>query len=212
MTSTRPILRGIRVPFVAGAVALTMALGACGSSNDTSTASTTTAKAADASTTIKAAAGSTTAKAAAGSTTIQAAAGSTTIQAAAGSATAKAGGNASANGQAVSLGEWFVKVDGDVKAGSNTFALTNEGKNAHALAVVKGNTYKDLPLKDNGAVDVDKLGAGALIGKSASVGKEGGTDSLTVDLPAGNYVFFCPIEFGPNSHAKAGQVLSVTVK
>ena len=31
------------------------------------------------------------------------------------------------------------------------------------------------------------------------------------NLPPGKYVFFCPVAFGPTSHAKAGQVLSVTV-
>ncbi|MDH4077470.1 MAG: hypothetical protein OEW29_16190, partial [Acidimicrobiia bacterium] len=67
-----------------------------------------------------------------------------------------------------------------------------------------------LPKLENGAVDAANLEAGAFIGESEKV-DQGATGTLSVTLEPGNYVFFCPIAFGPNSHAKAGQVLAVTV-
>lgn len=184
----------------AGALALSLVLAACGSSSDdtaTTDASTASSEASSSATTEAAAASaSTTAKAAA----------STTAAAGGASTTAAAAGE----GQAVDLKEWSITITGDVKGGANTFALANTGENPHALAIVKGESYESLPKLENGAVDSDKLEAGAFIGASEKVEK-GSTGTLSVSLEPGKYVFFCPIAFGPNSHAKAGQVLSVTV-
>lgn len=121
---------------------------------------------------------------------------------------AEAEAEAEAGGLPVELGEWYVAL-GDVTAGPNTFAITNAGENPHALAIAKGTAYEDLPLKDNGAVDTDALGADFLSGTDNVPSGESST--LDIELEAGDYVFFCPIEFGPNSHASNGQVLSVTV-
>lgn len=174
----------------AGALALSLVLAACGSSGgDTATTEASTAATEASSATTEAAAASTTAAGGGASTTAAAAAG---------------------EGQAVELKEWSITITGDVKGGANTFALSNTGENPHALSIVKGESYESLPKLENGAVDEAKLEAGALIGASERVEK-GATGSLSVTLEPGNYVFFCPIAFGPNSHAKAGQVLSVTV-
>lgn len=178
----------------AGALALSLVLAACGSSSDdtdTTTEATTAASEAGSSATTEAAAASSTTAAAGGASTTAAAA-------------------AAGEGQAVELKEWSITITGDVKSGASTFALSNTGDNPHALAIVKGDSYESLPKLDNGAVDSDKLEAGAFIGASEKVEK-GATGTLSVTLEPGNYVFFCPIAFGPNSHAKAGQVLSVTV-
>lgn len=182
----------------AGALALSLVLAACGSSGD-DTATT------DASTASSEASSSATTEAASASTTAQAAASTTAAGGASTTAAAVAG-----EGQAVELKEWSVTITGDVKGGANTFAIANTGDNPHALAIVKGDSYEALPKLDNGAVDSDTLEAGAFIGASEKVEK-GSTGTLSVTLEPGNYVFFCPIAFGPNSHAKAGQVLSVTV-
>lgn len=179
----------------AGALALSLVLAACGSSSD------------DTDTTTEATTEATTAASEAGSSATTEAASATT-EAAAASTTAAAA--AAGEGQAVDLKEWSITITGDVKAGANTFAIANTGDNPHALAIVKGDSYESLPKLDNGAVDSDKLDAGAFIGASESVDK-GATGTLSVTLDPGNYVFFCPVAFGPNSHAKAGQVLSVTV-
>ena len=110
---------------------------------------------------------------------------------------------------AVGLGEWFVEVPDGITAGTLTFAVENTGENPHAFAIVRGDAYEDLPQKDNGAVDIDAVGDDFL-GNTDNL-ETGESTTIDFDLEAGNYVFFCPIEFGPNSHAAAGQVLSVTV-
>ncbi|MEZ5411177.1 MAG: hypothetical protein R2761_24315 [Acidimicrobiales bacterium] len=175
----------------AGALALSLVLAACGSSgDDTDTTGASTA--------VSEAGSSATTEAGASATTEGDAAATTEAAAAA------------ADGQAVELKEWSVTVTGDVTSGANTFAIANTGENPHALAIVKGDSYESLPKLDNGAVDEANLEAGAFIGQSERVA-QGSTGTLSVTLEPGNYVFFCPIAFGPNSHAKAGQVLPVTV-
>ena len=111
-------------------------------------------------------------------------------------------------GLPVERGEWDIDVDG-VTAGEVTFAVSNAGENPHALAIAKGSAYEDLPLQDNGAVVTDELGDDFL-GTTENI-ESGESGSITFELEAGDYVFFCPIEFGPNSHAGNGQVLAVTV-
>lgn len=112
-------------------------------------------------------------------------------------------------GLPIELGEWFISEPTGLETGTTTFSLTNVGENPHALAIARGTAYEDLPQKDNGAVDTEMLGDDFL-GTSENVAS-GESGSIEFDLEAGDYVFFCPIEFGPNSHAAAGQVLSVTV-
>ena len=88
--------------------------------------------------------------------------------------------------------------------------MSNVGPdNPHAFAIVRGDSYEELPQLDNGAVDTEAMGDDFL-GSTDNV-EVGDSTEITFDLEAGNYVFFCPIQFGPNSHAAAGQVLSVTV-
>lgn len=185
----------------AGALALSLVLAACGSSSDDtdSTGASTAATEAESSATTEAEPSATSEAESSATTETEA------------PATTEAAAAAAGEGQAVDLKEWSITITGDVASGANTFALTNTGENPHALAIVKGDSYETLPKLDNGAVDADSLEAGAFIGASENVEKGGGTGTLAVTLEPGNYVFFCPVAFGPNSHAKAGQVLSVTV-
>ena len=111
---------------------------------------------------------------------------------------------------AVELGVWYVDMPPTLEAGSISFDISNaDTERPHALAVVKGDAYEDLPLLDNGAVDTEAM-ADDFLGATENI-ESGAAGAITIDLEAGNYVFFCPINFGPNSHAGAGQVLSVTV-
>jgi hypothetical protein len=110
----------------------------------------------------------------------------------------------------VELDEWTVTTSGPVPAGSVNFTVKNVGEFRHELAVIQGDSYESLPLAASGAIDEAQLPTGALLGRSDLI--DGGAEStLTLDIPAGNYVFVCNIAVGPNSHAKAGQVLSVVV-
>ncbi len=107
-------------------------------------------------------------------------------------------------------GEFSLVVGADsLSAGELAFSVINNGENPHAFAIAKGASYEDLPQKDNGAVDTEALGADYL-GTTANL-QSGEEEDITFALESGDYVFFCPVEFGPNSHAKAGQVLSVSV-
>jgi hypothetical protein len=114
-----------------------------------------------------------------------------------------------AAGVAVTMKEFTIDAPTTLTAGSNTFTLTNAGEFDHELAVAKGDSYDTLPQLESGAVDEDKLGAD-FIGRGEKV-RGGGTDTVTFDLPAGNYVLFCNLGQAPNNHAAKGQVLSVKV-
>ncbi|MGI9603686.1 MAG: hypothetical protein ACR2QE_17515 [Acidimicrobiales bacterium] len=109
----------------------------------------------------------------------------------------------------VNLSEWLVEAPEIIAAGSVQFDIANGGSFTHELAVARGDSYDTLPILDNGAVDEDTLAADFL-GRSDLVDL-GQTTSLTLDLEPGNYVLFCNIQVGPNSHAAQGQTLSITV-
>ncbi|MGI9616164.1 MAG: hypothetical protein ACR2QO_24835 [Acidimicrobiales bacterium] len=109
--------------------------------------------------------------------------------------------------------DFEIVLASDPAAGSVTFNVANEGPDfPHALTIVKGASLDDLPRNDaNGAVDTEAMDAADIIG-STSIPLDGGTaEDLTVDLEAGDYVFFCPIQNETQSHVGAGQVISVTV-
>ena len=99
-------------------------------------------------------------------------------------------------------------------AGSVTFNVSNEGPDfVHALTIVKAASIDDLPRKEsNGAVDTDAIDAADIVGSTSIPMDTGGTsEDLTVDLEAGDYVFFCPIQNETQSHVAAGQIISVSV-
>ncbi len=110
---------------------------------------------------------------------------------------------------AVELSEWEVDTTTELTAGSVGFDISNTGSFGHEFAVAKGDSYETLPLLESGAVDEAALGAD-LLGKTEIIAA-GDTAEATFDLEPGNYVLFCNIAVGPNSHAALGQTLSVTV-
>ena len=106
-------------------------------------------------------------------------------------------------------GEFTITLTDTLTEGSLSFAVIGSGEFPHALAIARGASYDDLPHKANGAVDIDALGDDFL-GSTDNL-ETGQTAALAVDLESGDYVFFCPVEFGDQSHAGGGMVLSVTV-
>jgi uncharacterized cupredoxin-like copper-binding protein len=116
---------------------------------------------------------------------------------------------AAGGGSAYALKEWSLEGSATLTAGTNELKITNAGKFAHEFRVLKG-TYEALPKNDLGTVLTAELPADAQLGvvEKIEAGKEA---SLSLDLAAGQYLFVCNIEFGPNSHAGKGQVLNVTV-
>lgn len=111
---------------------------------------------------------------------------------------------------AVSMLEWEIIAPTEYAAGSVTFEATNDGEFPHELALIRGESYDTLPQLPNGAVDEDALAAGDLVGRTDRF-EATQTASATWELEAGTYVLLCNIAVGPNSHAAAGQTLTVTI-
>lgn len=113
------------------------------------------------------------------------------------------------SGTPVDLFEWGLATTSLVNSGDVLFSVTNSGTFNHELAIARGASYEELPLLENGAVDEDALGAG-FIGRTETFGG-GQTIEATFNLEPGDYVLFCNIAVGPNSHAANGQVQSISV-
>lgn len=93
----------------------------------------------------------------------------------------------------VVLSEWIVEPDPtSASAGEVELTGDNQGGEVHELVVVRADSSEALPTDDDGAVVEDELPDGALIGEIEDIGA-GATDSVTLDLEAGNYVLFCNI-------------------
>ncbi len=110
----------------------------------------------------------------------------------------------------VELDEFTIKESGTIAAGEVTFNVKNVGQRTHEFAVFKGTDYAQLPHQSNGAVDETALGAANIVGRTDKLGS-GETASITLNLPAGQYVLICNLGAGPNSHAAKGQHLAITV-
>lgn len=113
------------------------------------------------------------------------------------------------SGTPVDLFEWGLATTSLVNSGDVLFSVTNSGAFNHEFAIARGASYEELPLLENGAVDEDALGAD-FIGRTETFGG-GQTIEATFNLEPGDYVLFCNIAVGPNSHAANGQVQSLSV-
>lgn len=109
--------------------------------------------------------------------------------------------------------EFEILLASDIAAGSTTFSVSNEGPDfPHALTIVRAASIDDLPINPaNGAVDVDAMDPADVVGSTNVPMASGTAEDLTVDLEAGEYVFFCPIQDETRSHVGAGQIVSVSV-
>lgn len=112
---------------------------------------------------------------------------------------------------AVSLVEWVVDAPTELAAGTVELAISNDGEFPHQFTVIRAESYDALPKNELGTVLIDELEEGQVVVGAVEPFDAGTSQSLTVDLEAGNYVFLCNIEFGPNSHAGNGQTLDVSV-
>lgn len=116
---------------------------------------------------------------------------------------------------AVTLEEFSIGADpSSVPAGSVTFEATNEGPDDdHELVVISTDLdLTELPTDENGAVD--ESGEGVEVIDEIEEFPPGETQSMTLDLDAGNYVFVCNIwdEAEQESHYQEGMRTSFTVE
>lgn len=121
-----------------------------------------------------------------------------------------AAGSTAAGAVDIELDEFTIEESGTIAAGEVTFSVKNVGQRTHEFAVFKGTDYAQLPHQPNGAVDETALGAANIVGRTDKL-DSGETASITLNLPAGQYVLICNLGAGPNSHAAKGQHVAITV-
>jgi hypothetical protein len=116
---------------------------------------------------------------------------------------------------AVDLQEWaVVPASTSVPAGSITFDVTNVGPaDPHEFVVFRTDlAHRDLPTKDDGAVDEE--GEGVELIDEIEEFDVGTSQSITLDLAAGRYVFVCNLveeEDGQlESHYQMGMSIEFT--
>jgi uncharacterized cupredoxin-like copper-binding protein len=106
----------------------------------------------------------------------------------------------------VSMDEWSVKLSqNSVPAGEVTFALKNNGKLSHELAILKTNLAHDkIPARANDATKVEEPGS---IGEIEDV-EAGTSKEATFTLTPGNYVLIC----NEQAHYQAGMHIAFVVR
>jgi uncharacterized cupredoxin-like copper-binding protein len=106
----------------------------------------------------------------------------------------------------VTMTEWSVKMSQTtLPAGQVTFALKNDGKLTHELAILKTDLPHDkIPVRVEDATKVQEIG---IIGEIEDV-DAGLTKADVFDLVPGNYVLIC----NEVSHYQAGMHLAFVVK
>jgi uncharacterized cupredoxin-like copper-binding protein len=112
------------------------------------------------------------------------------------------------------LQEFAVSADpSSVGAGEVTFDVTNEGPDdVHEFVVIRTDLGPtELPTDENGAVD--ESGEGIEVVEEIEDIPVGESESLTLDLEAGNYVLICNIfdEAEQEAHYAEGMRTSFTV-
>ncbi len=113
---------------------------------------------------------------------------------------------APASGPTISLTEWKVVVGGTIKSGKTDFTITNIGVAPHELLVFKSNRAPSAYPTD-AAGDIKEEGAGVALVSDGDNIPPGGSQTRTVDLAPGKYLFVCNIA----GHFKQGMFVVVTV-
>jgi uncharacterized cupredoxin-like copper-binding protein len=104
------------------------------------------------------------------------------------------------------LSEWKVAVASTLKAGKVTFTITNAGTVPHELLVFKSDLDEASYPKDS-AGDIVEDGPGIDLLSDGDNIDPGGSQTRTVDLTPGKYLFVCNI----TGHFKSGMFTVVTV-
>jgi uncharacterized cupredoxin-like copper-binding protein len=109
-------------------------------------------------------------------------------------------------GDTAGLSEWKVEMASTLKAGKATFTISNTGTIAHELLVFKSDLQPSAyPTNAAGGI-IEEGGGVALVSDGDNI-DPGGSQSRTIDLVPGSYLFVCNIP----GHFKAGMFTFVTV-
>ena len=112
---------------------------------------------------------------------------------------------------AVSLAQWSVQpATTTIPAGKVNFTVTNIGTKTHEFVVYKTDTLAgDVPITSFEGVKarINEDTNGTNVGETGDL-KPGSTKTLSVDLTAGHYVFFCNLP----KHYGLGMRIDVTVQ
>jgi uncharacterized cupredoxin-like copper-binding protein len=111
-----------------------------------------------------------------------------------------------ATGATVSLTEWKVAVGGTIKSGKTDLTITNAGTVPHELLVFKSN-LKPSAYPTDPAGDIKEEGAGVKLVSDGDNIDPAGTQTRSIDLAPGKYLFVCNIP----GHFKQGMFTVVTV-
>lgn len=109
-------------------------------------------------------------------------------------------------GQTISLTEFKVDVVSTLKAGKTDFTITNAGVAPHELLVFKSDLAPTAYPTD-AAGDIKEEGAGVTLLSDGDNIDPAGTQTRSVDLAPGTYLFVCNIA----GHFKQGMFTVVTV-
>ena len=111
-----------------------------------------------------------------------------------------------ATGATVSLAEWKVTVAGAIKSGKTDLAITNVGAAPHELLVFKSD-LKPSAYPTDAAGDIKEEDAGVKLVSDGDNIDPAGTQTRSIDLGPGKYLFVCNIP----GHFKQGMFTIVTV-
>ena len=123
----------------------------------------------------------------------------TAVQSVAPSAAAVTGGT-------IVLSEWKVDTASTIKAGKSTFSISNAGTIPHELLIFKSDRAPSA-YPTNAAGDIVEDGAGVDLVSDGENIDPAGTQSRSVTLAPGTYLFVCNIP----AHFKSGMFTVVTV-
>ncbi len=133
-----------------------------------------------------------------------------------GSLLASCSGSGPASGPiAATVKEWQISLSStNLKAGSITFKIANDGEKEHEFVVRKTDLKSDaLPKNADGTVfeDAPQLSPAGDPSEVAEI-KAGSTDrSLTLTLKPGHYVIFCNLHVADLLHYQKGMHIDFTV-
>jgi uncharacterized cupredoxin-like copper-binding protein len=111
-----------------------------------------------------------------------------------------------AGGPSITLDEWQVVAAGTMKPGKSNLTITNAGALPHELLIFKSDRDpKAYPVDASG--DIKEEGAGVALVSDGENIDPGGTQTRSVDLAPGKYMFVCNIP----THFKQGMYEIVIV-